>query len=388
MSIVEKPNSPYLHIDFRVDGIRYAFSSQTASYAEAFRIQSRAQAEARRRSVPKSRLRKDMSFDEAAFQYWNDQGQSTRDADNLKGNLYRTVLMVGADTMCSDIDFEAMVGFRRELRKGLPEIDTSRGRKTATEGEYKAKTINKYLGLVFTTLNHAERILKTQFPDKPRPSDKDEDGMGLLELTQPRARYLMKHEEDALERVCREANELDLLDMWKADLELGLREVNLCDAAWKNYDPHEKLLTVFIKSRGRDPRPHQVKVNKKALEILTRRKDRKDKHPEFIFTLPSRKKSWLDEDSRAKGEQIPVLPSLLYSRMKEMLKEAGIENFIVHDLRRTAARRVYMDKDLHAARVFLGHRDLETTADYIGLLPSEIDDVRRHSLENRAKRRH
>ncbi|UVO30339.1 tyrosine-type recombinase/integrase [Bradyrhizobium arachidis] len=270
--------------------------------------------------------------------------------------------------------------YRRELRKGLPEVDATKGRKPSKPGAYKAKTTNKYLGLVLTVLNHAERILKTDFPDKPRPSDKDDDGVPLLEPVQPRSRYLTPEEERRLEEACKD--EPDLMDMWKADLQLGLRETNLCEARWENYDKDARLLTVYLKAKGQEDLPHQVYITDEALEILKRREGL---HPEFIFTLPCRIANWLDGEFRKKGEHIPVLPALFYSRMKEAWTKAKIKNLIIHDFRRTAARRVYLEKDIYAAKVFLGHRDIETTADYISLGPLELAEARRNMLLNRPK---
>jgi integrase len=376
MTPYSRTNSPFLHIDFVVDGVRYAFSSGTDSDAKALQIEARARAEAVRRSKP-SRGKRDMTFDEAAFRYWDDQGQSTRDADNLMGNLRRTVLMVGADTMCSWIDFDAMLGYRRELRKGLPELVAEDG---PPAEPFKPKTINKYIGLVITVLNHAQAVLGVKFPSKPKLTQKDGDGVKLREPTNPRSRYLKKAEEDRLELAC--ADQPDLMQMWKADLELGLRASNLCGARWDEYDSDARILTVYIKDPGKEPRPHEVYVTDEALEIF---KQREGIHPEFIFTLPRRHDGWLDEQLSKKGEQIPVSRRLFYTRMKEAFETADIKKFIVHDLRRTAARREYLRKDIYAAMVFLGHLNIDTTADYIGLGPKELAEARRRAYEAAAK---
>jgi integrase len=374
MSVYPKPNSPYLQIDFQVDNVRYAFSSGTSSKAEAERIQARAMKEARRRSVP-SRGRRDCTFDEAAYNYWDLQGQATRGAKALKGNMRRAVLMVGADTMCSSIDTAKMLGYRRELRNGLPSVPRlgKQGRR-AKDGKFSPKNVNKYLSLVFTILNHAERVLKTNFPDKPRPSDGDDTDLHILEIVRPRSRYLKAEEERRLEAT----SEPDLKDMWKADLELGLREANLCELRWNDIDWDERTVRVELKAEGNSPLMHSVDISDKALEILKRRRGI---HPEFVFTLPCRTSCWLDGKLRKKGEHILVAPALFYERMKEAWIAAGIADLIVHDFRRTAARRKYLEKDIYAAQIFLGHRDLETTADYIGLTAVKLG----RALRNRGR---
>jgi integrase len=374
MTVYARPNSPFLHIDFVVDNVRYAFSSGTSSKAKAEEAEARARAEAVRRSTP-SRTKKDMTFDEAAFRYWDDQLQSTRDADTQMSNLHRTVLMVGADTMCSWIDFDAMLGYRRELRMGLPALASV---EDGPPAKFKSKTINKYLGLVITVLNHAQSVLDVKFPGKPKLTQKDGDGVKLLEPTKPRSRYLKEDEENRLEIAC--AGQPDLMHMWKADLELGLRESNLCEARWDEYDEHARILTVYIKDPGQDPRPHEVYVTDKALEIF---KEREGIHPEFIFTLPRLRGGSLDGKPVKRGEQIIVDRRLLYRHMSAVYKKAGIKNLTVHDLRRTAGRREYLRKDIYAAMVFLGHLSIDTTADYIGLGPAELAEARRRGQESR-----
>jgi integrase len=71
--------------------------------------------------------------------------------------------------------------------------------------------------------------------------------------------------------------------------------------------------------------------------------------------------------------------------MKEAFETADIKKFIVHDLRRTAARREYLRKDICAAMVFLGHLNIDTTADYIGLGPKELAEARRRAYEAAAR---
>ncbi|MFB6418581.1 site-specific integrase [Bradyrhizobium tunisiense] len=361
MSVYMKARSPYWQIDFQIDGVRYAFSSETTSQAEAERIEARAKQEASKRSVP-ARGRLDCTFDEAAFFYWEHQGKATRGAKALMGNMRRTVLMVGASTMCSTIDFAKMMGYRSELRDGLPSVERmgKNGRKPKSpDGKFSARNINKYLGLVFTILNHAELVLKTNFPDKPRPSYGEDSDQHIFEIVRPRARYLKKEEEDRLEAT----SEPDLQDMWKADLELGLRESNLCELRWEDVDFTERTVTVELKAEGSSPLMHSVDISDAALKILKRRIGI---HPEFVFTLPCRANYSFEGQMREKGQHIPVSPGLFYLRMKKAWTEAGMD-LIVHDFRRTAARRKYFDKDIYAAQIFLGHRDIKTTVDYIGL---------------------
>lgn len=370
MTVYPRPNSPHLHVDFWVDNVRYAFSARTGSMAEALRIQTRAKKEARRLAAPTTKAR-DCTFDEAAHLYWDQQGQFTRDHRSLKSKMRRAVLMVGKDTKCSTINLGKFFDYRRELRKGLPALPKpKRGRKPKNDGVYATKQVNKYLELVLTILFHAERALDTKWPSVPRSSATDENKGRLLERVQPRRRYLSEEEERRLETV----SDPDFMDIWKAGLETALREDNLCGARWRQIDrsESERTITVFVKAQGRDPVPHPVPLSDRMLEILERRKGH---HKELIFTLPCRQDHWHEGVLRKKGEHIPVSSAQFYRRLKKACAAAEIEDFIAHDLRRTAARRMWKEKDIHAAQVLLGHRDIQTTIDYIGLTPADLGQV-------------
>lgn len=369
MSVYRRTSTKYLQIDFRVDGVRYVFSSETESRAKAEQIERRAKAEARRRAP--SGGRRDCTVDEAAFLYWDLQASGTRSADETKRSIRRVVLMAGADTMCSTIGLEKMLSYRRSLRNGLRDVPALRGGpKTKEEGKYSAATINRYLTLLFTILRHAEQVLKTNFPDLPKPSDRDDDDQRILEVVHPRKRYLRPEEEDRLEA----ASEPDLLDMWKFDLETGLRASNLCELRWGEVDRKQRKITVNLKAQGSDLYWHEVDLSNEAMEILRRREGI---HPEFVFTLPCRHDCWFEGNMRKAGEHIPVSRGFFYKRMSEAWTKAKIKNLIVHDFRRTAARRKWSEKDIYAAQLLLGHRELQTTANYIGLTAAEMGQALR-----------
>jgi integrase len=216
----------------------------------------------------------------------------------------------------------------------------------------------------------------------PRRSAADDQDQSIFEIERPRHRYLKAEEEKKLEAT----SEPDLIDMWKFDLETGFRESNLCDARWSWFDPdegeHGTIIVDDVKANGSSPLPHTVMLSREAREILDRRRGIND---EFIFTLPCRTSGWFDDVLRNKGTHILVSRTLLYDRMSEAWTAAGISNLIIHDFRRTAARRIYFAKDLYAAQVFLGHRDSKTTHDYIGLGPKDLGQaISRRSERKRA----
>ncbi|UGX89926.1 hypothetical protein G6321_00003260 (plasmid) [Bradyrhizobium barranii subsp. barranii] len=66
---------------------------------------------------------------------------------------------------------------------------------------------------------------------------------------------------------------------------------------------------------------------------------------------------------------------------------AGIEDFGFHDLRRTAARRLWLDVNLEIAAAFLDHKDTKTTLRNLGLTEADNKAAQRHRAIREARRR-
>lgn len=73
-------------------------------------------------------------------------------------------------------------------------------------------------------------------------------------------------------------------------------------------------------------------------------------------------------------------PEPLRTAFRKALKEAGVTKRIVpHDLRRTAARNLYLlTKDLRLVQALLGHSDLATTVRY---MEQDLAEIHLHQLE-------
>ncbi|MEH2576716.1 tyrosine-type recombinase/integrase [Bradyrhizobium sp. AZCC 1708] len=272
--------------------------------------------------------------------------------------MKRLVLQVGPDEMCSDLGYDEFKRVRTELRT------CNRGRPTKRKGKYAPKTINNYLELMLTILREAERKLTTSFARRPTRKEM----VKLKEKVVQRSRHFSEAEEKKMEAF----SDPDLKDMWKFDLLTGIRADELCGVRWDKINWSRNRVSVEVKATGMDPYWREIECIPEAMKILYRRK-RLGYHDEFVFTLPLDRDGWLDEKRRRRGDQILVSSRLFYTRMCAIWKKASIPDAIVHDLRRTAGRRIYDEhKDIEAARVFLGHGDWRETARYLGLKPRDV----------------
>jgi integrase len=211
-------------------------------------------------------------------------------------------------------------------------------------------------------------------------SDREKEGV--------RHRRLTYEEQRRLEKVM----DPDLADMVLFDLETGMREEELCTLTWGQIEWSLCQVTFELKVRGRDPVMHTVDLIEEAMAILYRRLAMHEAEGvgvtsnDRVFMLRLLKDNTLNGKTRHAGDLISVSPRLLIDRFRKARKAALIDDLVVHDLRRTAGRRVYDEEgsDIEAARAFLGHVDVETTKRYLGVTGTSINKhLRRRSARAR-----
>ncbi|MDE5444406.1 tyrosine-type recombinase/integrase [Bradyrhizobium sp. CSA207] len=388
-----EPVNVYLHTGsrfwqmlFEVNGKPYRKSSRTTSKREAIAKAKRWKAEvlaerAERRPAAWSDARPptalpDMPFGEAAQIYWDQQGQFTRNAEALDGYLARIVQMVGPDKMCSTIARDDERRIRAALRRGeRPEGIGKLGRPLKVTGAYRPRSINGYTDLIGTVLNWVEIIPPYRWGRRRRRDETDR------EIVRPRYRWLTFEEQWRLDKVM----EPDLKDAVLFAIDVGIREDELSKLTWSAIDWALCTVTFPLKAKGTDEKMHTVDLTEEAMAILYARRalhKREGVRSDRIFLLRARRNHWHQGELRKKGELIEFSPQLLYRRFIEACGAAGVQDMLFHDLRRTAGRRIYDEEgsDIEAARALLGHVDIKTTQDYLGVTGTAINPhLRRRS---------
>ncbi|WGD51463.1 tyrosine-type recombinase/integrase [Bradyrhizobium sp. CB1650] len=318
----------------------------------------------------------DMPFGEAAQIYWEQQGQFTRNAAALDGYLARTVQLVGPDKMCSTITRNDERQIRAALRRGeRPAGIGKKGRPLTIAGTYRPKSINGYTDLIGTVVNWVGIIPPYRWAHRRRRGETDR------EIVRPRFRWLSFEEQWRLDKVM----ERDLKDVVLFAIDVGMREDVLSQLTWGAIDWSLCTVTFRLKVAGADDKMHTVDLTEQAMQILYARRAlhaREGVKSDRIFLLRARRNHWHQSQLRKKGELIEFAPQLLYRRFIEACDAAGVQDMVFHDLRRTAGRRIYDEEgsDIEAARALLGHVNIKTTQDYLGVTGTAINPhLRRRS---------
>jgi len=373
----------YFHYDIMVDGVRARGSTKCVDPAEAAivaqRIKTRMlKAAAQRREAGDP---VDAKFDAIALSCWTAIRSKLRtsgerpSASNIRRLYARVVRAFGPDTMGSQITFETFVRVRDRLLTEPPTRKRGRPRKSGAGG-LSPCSVNKILSTALRILDFGATRMGLSLPDRPLPPHTD-----LLLTTTPRSRYLREGPEQ--ERLLSRLPE-DLADIVRFVLEMGLRWNEVASLRWEDVDTVEESIRVYLKGRGHDPIPHTVFLSDAALEILDRR--RSQAQSQYVFTTTTRGDARFEEIVYRAGSLVPWTHNRMDRIFSKALAEAGIPDFSFHDLRRTAARRLWLDSNIEIAAAFLGHKDTATTLHYLGLRPSDVHAAQRHRALQKARR--
>jgi len=136
-------------------------------------------------------------------------------------------------------------------------------------------------------------------------------------------------------------------------LHTGLRFGEATALTWKDVDLVGKLLTVRAET-AKSSRTRYVPLNKTALDTLKAWKPEKVDANAYVFPGREAGKPLVD----------------IKTGWRELVKDAKITGFRIHDLRHSfASRLVQAGVDLNTTRELLGHRDITMTLRYAHLAP-------------------
>ena len=139
-------------------------------------------------------------------------------------------------------------------------------------------------------------------------------------------------------------------------IETGLRREEQFLLQWKHVDLENSVLTIPLPKGGRT---RHIPMSEGAKAILRTRRSGDDS----MWIFPSLTTKGLPLDSR----------NFMRRVYEPALRKAGIQGACWHTLRHTAAsRRIMAGVDLVTVKLFLGHRNIETTMRYSHLSPTHL----------------
>jgi len=374
----------FYHYDIMVDNVRERKSTKCTDLLEACRMaqdkkEQMMKAAAKRRAAGDP---VDAPFDAIANGCWKaikSTMRTTGERSSMRARrreYRRVVTAFGPELMGSQMDYDKFVEVRdRLLNEPAPVRKRGRPRK-GTKG-LSPKSVNNLIAIAIRILNFGATRMGLSLPNRPLPPYHD-----LLLAETQRSRYLREGPEQ--ERLLAHCGD-DLSDLIRFALETGLRWNEIGSATWEAVDVVEESICIYIKGRGHDLIPHTVFLSRTALEILDRR--RAKAQSEFIFTTEAEGDCRFDDFFYPKGAQVPFTYNRMHRQFSMALFLAGIDDFAFHDLRRTAARRLWLDSNLEIAAAFLGHKDTKTTLKYLGLTEADVKAAQRHRAAQQDRRR-
>lgn len=144
-----------------------------------------------------------------------------------------------------------------------------------------------------------------------------------------------------------------LTPMVLLSLNTGLRQGELFNLKWEQINYQIRTLTI-VGPESKSYQTRHIPLNNEAMAVL---------------------KSWQEQNNRFGGLVFPNDDGLPFDNVdtswKNVLTDAGIQNFRWHDLRHDFASKLVMaGVDLNTVRELMGHADIKTTLRYAHLAPS------------------
>jgi integrase len=160
----------------------------------------------------------------------------------------------------------------------------------------------------------------------------------------------------------------------------GLRLSNVIYLKWDQIKWELGHIEFRVKSKKQGGKVHLVPLTDFIIHLL---EAEKGNHSEYVFTLTALKDNtnWITGERFFKGARYPYTRSGSWRKLWEQaLKDAQLwekgsgTNFRFHDLRHTAATRLYKaTRNLKLVQRFLGHATIQMTLRYLGI---DVEDLR------------
>ncbi len=209
-----------------------------------------------------------------------------------------------------------------------------------------ASSVNRKLAVLGKALSYAaQRSEDSGLTKKPE--------VELEEVNDGRIRWLEQHEEDRALSLLAQEGHLEALEAIITLLDTGLRCGELLALTGRDIDLPAKVLTCWV---NKTDKPRTIPLTKRVQAIIKTRLIKAQSGVLFDITYDALAGRW--------------------NWLREKMKLAEDEDFVLHALRHTfATRLVKAGVDLYRVKTLLGHRKIETTERYAHLAPKDLADA-------------
>ena len=314
--------------------------------------------------------------------------------EEAKGIAYASLKQMDIDRLCKEIEREIIVSSCPTL-KDFSEIYINhvKGYKKSWDRDERSfKHLNRLLGdHKLTDINksmvydyQSERLEEESERDgeliKPATVNRETDclrgafniaiEMDIFPFPNPLSNYDRLIENNFRKRILSEdeeyrlmiVSELFLQNIITCALNTGMRKGEILTLEWNDVDINSGF--IFLKGKNtKNGKPRDININQSMRKIFEDIK--KSNSSESIIFLNSEQKPYASPDA-------------IKNVFNNALKNANIENFTFHDLRRTFATRMYENGvEIAVISAILGHSSIEMTKRYLS-----IDNLKRRALES------
>ena len=264
----------------------------------------------------------DVTLLDVVEQYWSSEASKLKSADTYLQHLERIVDFLGEQRIYSEVETADAAAFVDHM-DGLGLGDA---------------TINRHLSVW-------QRMHKVAGTKRGLPVRMIDWAECRRMMPEGRNRFI---EVDDVQRLLHEIPQRGR-EIFVFGLMTGCRKNQILSLSWDRVQLPDARVQVWKKHR-RSNVAHWIECNGTAAQILERRAEVRD--GDLVFDTTNHRKDW-----------------------EGALKRAGIEDFVFHDVRHTAATWLARVASLQVVRELLGHSDIKTTLRYAHVRQQDVRDA-------------
>ncbi|MGW9820278.1 integrase [Methylorubrum extorquens] len=356
MTVWKPKGSRFYYCSFQVNGQRFSGSTKLRNEQDATAFEKRWKAaEIRKRDLLGAAYGRDMTVLAAFDRLVKEKAQENGRSPYRERDLDWLVEQLGPDTKLSEIDAAK-----------LAELVAARGRMyrfdDAKYGQVRRGTIvQSVLRPLSALLHQARDVWKIPLPDMPKVATYFKGD------PYARTRELSIREELTLLPECG-----DYAPLVEFILLTGLRRES---ALLKRCEVYLEEGRIKVPVKG--DKVLELEITPDVEEIL--KANLRDNPTEYVFTYAKKTKAGVARK--------PITAAGFASAFNAATGRAGIEDLIIHDLRRTAGARMYRATgNIGAVSKFLGHASIVVTAKhYVHITPNDVKLAMLAAAEDRKR---
>jgi integrase len=183
-----------------------------------------------------------------------------------------------------------------------------------------------------------------------------------------RVRYLSDDERERLLAACRRSSNPDLYTAVILAISTGARRMEIMSLRWKQVDLNRGVITL---SQTKNGEIRALPLTAKALELMKERAKVRRLDSDLVFPASRAPRKPLHPEQAKQAKPVD-----LRKPFEKALQEAGIVDFVFHDLRHTCASYLAMNgASLAEIAEVLGHKTLQMVKRYAHLSQAHVARV-------------